>query len=117
MYGVTYVASDANLSDDPSRRSSDLPNETLEGLGGKIEGSFRSPGPSIEGPVEGGSWDPLCGDPISGCAAVGDGQGGYCFWLWLLPGMTVGRPGRWSALTLPCTGSHPVCAQQGKAYQ
>ena len=31
---VTYVASDANLSDEPSRRSSDLPDEILEGLGG-----------------------------------------------------------------------------------
>jgi hypothetical protein len=31
---VSYVASDANLSDEPSRRSSDLPDEILEGLGG-----------------------------------------------------------------------------------
>jgi len=32
---VTYVASDANLSDDPSRRSSTLPDDTLEGMGAR----------------------------------------------------------------------------------
>ena len=32
---VSYVASDANLSDEPSHRSSDLPDEILIGLGGR----------------------------------------------------------------------------------
>ena len=39
---VTYVASDANLSDDPSRRPSDLPDRLLEDMGA-VQMSFDLP--------------------------------------------------------------------------
>ena len=39
---VTYVASDANLSDDPSRRPSDLPDRLLEDMGA-VRMSFDLP--------------------------------------------------------------------------
>ena len=65
---VSYVASDTNLSDEPSRRSLDLPDrdEILEGLGG-CRFFFALPGPagpSLEGPVVGQATEPThCGDP------------------------------------------------------